>query len=379
MYNLYVHTELDKSLTDNNGLFTPSGTFTVNYNTDPLLFERGSKIALLNMLVWNSVNNISVKRQNNFIYISVKTGANKGQLPSKGSEEPVGSGWYKATATNIKNYNDYNDVWMRDDYEEGSDNYEIFKIQLPDGQYDAETLDSEIAHRLQEDLENSATNDIDDDNRTFQILADYTFSKFKFLIERDTSGNNIYDILFPVVADDNTIYSGHKNIQFTNTNLNTNMAKILGLNKKKDGIAPTKKTFLVQKNDGTSYPVEYYSYDASRGSDDSGLAYLRADINNGINSFNLRIAGGLYDGGNDGSSGMTDIIYSFNMTVDPSFSQDVSPRNLIWLDILKVDQPINQLTFKLTDQKGNDIGKDLTEGMNLVFAILEPQDVQQKM
>jgi hypothetical protein len=67
------------------------------------------------------------------------------------------------------------------------------------------------------------------------------------------------------------------------------------------------------------------------------------------------------------------------MTVDPSFSQDVSPQNLIWLDILKVDQPINQLTFKLTDQRGNAIGKDLTEGMNLVFAILEPQDVQQKM
>ena len=98
MYNLYVHTEFDRSLTDNNGIFTPSGTFTVNYNTDPLLFERGSKIALLNMLVWNS----SVKRQNNFIYISVKTGANKGQLPSKGQEEPVRSGWYKALTTNIK-------------------------------------------------------------------------------------------------------------------------------------------------------------------------------------------------------------------------------------------------------------------------------------
>jgi len=60
---------------------------------------------------------------------------------------------------------------------------------------------------LQEDLENSATNDIDDVNRTFQIIADYTFSKFKFLIERDTDGDNIYDILFPVVADDNTIYA----------------------------------------------------------------------------------------------------------------------------------------------------------------------------
>jgi len=221
------------------------------------------------------------------------------------------------------------DVWMRDDYEEGSDAYEIFKIQLPDRQYDAETLDSEIVHRLQEDSENSAINDIDDANQTIEIMADYTFSKFKFLIERDTNRVNIYDILFPVVADDNTIYSGPKNIQFTNTNLNTNMAKILGLNKKKDGITPTKNTFLVQKNDGTSYPVEYYSYDASRGNDDSGLTYLRADINNGINSLNLRISRGLYDGGNDSSSGMTDIIYSFNMTVDPSFSQDVSPRNLI--------------------------------------------------
>jgi hypothetical protein len=333
------------------------------------------------MLVWNSVNNISAKRQNNFIYISVKTAANKGQLPSKGDEYPANSGWYKAVATNIKNYNDYDDVWMRTDYEGDIDNalYEIFKIQLPDGQYDAETLDSEIAHRLQEDLENAATNDIDDDNRTFQILADYTFSKFKFLIERDTDGDNIYDILFPVVADDNTIYANDRRIQFTNTNLNTNMAKILGLNRKKDGSVPTKKVFQIRALDDTTTPIEYYSYDASRGSDDSGLAYLRADINNGINAFNLRINGALYDGGNDGSSGKTDIIYSFNMTVDPSFSQDVSPQNLIWLDILKVDQPINQLTFKLTDQRGNAIGKDLTEGMNLVFAILEPQDVQQKM
>ena len=157
------------------------------------------------------------------------------------------------------------------------------------------------------------------------------------------------------------------------------MAKILGLHKKKDGSVPTKKTFMIQQNDGIDRPIDYYSYDASRGSDDSGLAYQRADINNGINAFNLRIDGALYDGGNDGSSGKTDIIYSFNMTVDPSFSQDVSPQNLIWLDILKVDQPINQLTFKLTDQRGNAIGKDLTEGMNLVFAILEPQDVQQKM
>ena len=75
MYNLYVHTELDKSLTDNNGIFTPNGTFTIDYNTNPLVFESGSKIALLNMLVWNNVNNISTKRRNNFIYISVRTNA----------------------------------------------------------------------------------------------------------------------------------------------------------------------------------------------------------------------------------------------------------------------------------------------------------------
>jgi len=67
------------------------------------------------------------------------------------------------------------------------------------------------------------------------------------------------------------------------------------------------------------------------------------------------------------------------MTVDPSFSQDVSPQNLVWLDILKVYQPINQLTFKLTDRKGNEIGKDLTKGINIVFEIREPQDIQQNM
>jgi len=213
----------------------------------------------------------------------------------------------------------------------------------------------------------------------FKFLADYTFSKFKFLIEQDTDGNNICDILLPVDSDDNTIYDDDHDIQFTNTNSNTNMAKILGLNRKKDGSVPTQKVFQIRAFNDTTTPIEYYSYDASRGSDDSGLAYLRADINNGINAFNLRIDGALYDGGNDGSSDKTDIMYSFNMTVDPSFSQDVSPQNLIWLDILKVDQPINQLTFKLTDQKGNEIGKDLTEGMNLVFSIREPKDMQQNM
>jgi len=102
MYNLYVHTELDKSLTDNNGIFTPSGTFTVNYNTDPLMFEPGSKIALLNMLVWNNVSNISHKRKNNFIHISVRTDAGKSQLPTKSANKsPVGSGWYKAEVPRI--------------------------------------------------------------------------------------------------------------------------------------------------------------------------------------------------------------------------------------------------------------------------------------
>ena len=377
MYNLYVHTELDKSLTDNNGIFTPNGTFTVDYNTNPLVFEPGSKIVLVNMLVWNNVNNISTKRRNNFIYISVRTDTDKNQMPTKGyTEEPANSGWFQTSTRNVKNYGEYDNVWMRQDYVEGGDQYKIYKIQLPDGQYDTETFDSELVHRLTEDLENSATNDIDNDNLSFQILADYTFSKFKFLIERDSRGNNIYDILFPVEADDNNIYSGNINIQFTNKDLNTNMAKMLGLHIQKNGSLPTIKTFVVSKPDGLDSSVQYYSYNESRGSDDSGLGYQRADINNIINSFNLRISGGLYDGGNDGSTGTTDIIYSFNMTVNPSFSQNVSPRNLIWLDILSVGQPINQLTFKLTDQKGNEIGEDLTEGINIVFAIKNDKDLQ---
>jgi hypothetical protein len=147
MYNLYVHTELDKSLTDNNGIFTTNSTFTVDYNTNPLVFEPGSKIALLNMLVWNNVNNISTKRRNNFIYISVRTDTDKNQMPTKGyTEEPVNSGWFQASTRNVKNYGEYDDVWMRQDYVEGGDQYKIYKIQLPDGQYDTETLDSELAH-----------------------------------------------------------------------------------------------------------------------------------------------------------------------------------------------------------------------------------------
>ena len=81
------------------------------------------------------------------------------------------------------------------------------------------------------------------------------------MIERNTSGENIYDILFPVEAEDNTVYSGHSDIQLTNTDLNTNMAKMLGLNKKKDGSTPTKKVFLVQAPNDTTTPIEYYSYD----------------------------------------------------------------------------------------------------------------------
>ena len=59
MYNLYINTTGSQN----------KGTFKIDYRYKPLYFEEGSKIAFNNMLMYNSINNISSNLGNNVIYI----------------------------------------------------------------------------------------------------------------------------------------------------------------------------------------------------------------------------------------------------------------------------------------------------------------------
>ena len=116
----------------------------------------------------------------------------------------------------------------------------------------------------------------------------------------------------------------------------------------------------------------WYSFNES--GDDSGLALTKADVNNGITSLNIRIMGGLFNGGYDSLSHESDILHSFNITASPGYPQDVSVNTLVFLDVLAVNRPINYLDFRITDQNGREIGTDITEDLSMVITIKEPGD-----
>ena len=59
MYNLYINT------TGSNN----KGSFKIDYRNKPLNFDEGTKIAFNNMLMYNSINNISQNLGNNVLYI----------------------------------------------------------------------------------------------------------------------------------------------------------------------------------------------------------------------------------------------------------------------------------------------------------------------
>ena len=93
-----------------------------------------------------------------------------------------------------------------------------------------------------------------------------------------------------------------------------------------------------------------------------------------MTSVNIRIKGGLYNGGFDSTSHESDILHSFNLTAHPGFPQAVEPTNLVFLDITAVNTYIDRLKFAFTDQDGHELNTNMSENSSIVITIREPTD-----
>jgi len=344
MYNLYINTTGSEN----------KGSFQIDYRNKPLNFAEGTKIAFNNMLMYNSINNISANLGNNIIYILAKpydlnNSSFDGKLPVKDTSSTKDSqGFYKAKHSGQKDYPTFNDIFIKE--VEGA---RIYKIVIPDGQYSIDALDETIALRLSVDIDTTSKlhQIVDDDLRVFMITAEPTFGKVKFMIDNDTSYNPKFDIVFPT----------------TNFNMNTSIAKFLGIHTMTEKLG-----FDTEPITGVNDEF-WYSFNKSS-QDTSGLAFEKADVNNGITSLNIRIRGGIFNGGYDSLSAESDILHSFNITAAPGYPQDVSPSNLVFLDVLAVNRTINYLDIRITDQNGREIGQDITEDLSMVITIKETGD-----
>lgn len=342
MYNLYINTTGSEN----------KGSFQVDYRNKPLNFAEGTKMAFNNMLMYNSINNISANLGNNVIYILAKpdnSNVYSGSLPEKDTtSSPDSEGFYKATHTGQKDYPTFNDIFIKELH-----GAKIYKIVIPDGQYSIDALDETIALRLAVDIDGTSRlhNIVDDDSRVFMITAEPTFGKVRFMIDNYSVNNPKFDIVFPT----------------TNFNMDTSIAKFLGINNMTGTLG-----FDTEPITGVDDEF-WYSYNNSA-TDTSGLAFEKADVNNGITSLNIRIRGGIFNGGYDSLSSESDILHSFNITAAPGYPQDVSPTNLVFLDVLAVNRTINYLDIRITDQNGREIGQDITEDLSMVITIKEPGD-----
>ena len=126
MYNLYINTKHSVN----------KGSFKIDFRHSPLNFDPRTKIAFNNMLIFNSINNISANLGNNVIYIhaSAANGLD-GNLPTKtGSAD---SELFFAVEQIGKDLPVYDDIRVREfaTCEGTSNNDRIYKITLPDGQY----------------------------------------------------------------------------------------------------------------------------------------------------------------------------------------------------------------------------------------------------
>lgn len=349
MYNLYINT------TGSNN----KGKFKIDYRNKPLDFDEGTKIAFNNMLMYNSINNISQNLGNNVLYILVE--AYEGSYASSAGltydpnlpTQKIGSsqdseGFYPCEHVQ-KDYPTFDDIFIKT-----IDGKKIYKIVLPDGQYSIEALDEAIAIRLTADIDTSSKlhNLKDDNSRYLIVTAEPTYGKVRFMIDNYEYTANTYrpkfDIVFP-----------------PNFDLENSIAKFLGIH-------TMASTIGIDTNSDGAVDQHWYSFNES--GDDSGLALTKADVNNGITSLNIRIMGGLFNGGYDSLSHESDILHSFNITASPGYPQDVSVNTLVFLDVLAVNRPINYLDFRITDQNGREIGTDITEDLSMVITIKEPGD-----
>lgn len=359
MYNLYINTTASAN----------KGSFTIPYTHRPLYFATGSKIAFNNALIYNSIYNISAVRGNNEIYILAgksgtgSTTAFEDQLPhiSGSSASAEGhTGFFKTTrpvsGSTAKDVPSYDDVFGQ---AIGS-THKLYKIVLPDGQYSIDSLDEAIARRLGIDIDTTSASNIynivKDDERHFMLEAEPTYNKVRILSDAHINGTTktlVYDIVYPVSGD-----------------VDKSIMKFLGLNKKNaDDRLDTK----------TLGSVSYYSFNDTAESisginGTSTLAFLPADVNNGMTSVNIRIKGGLYNGGFDSNSHESDILHSFNLTAEPGYPQSIEPTNLVFLDITAVNTYIDRLKFAFTDQDGTELNTNMSENSSIVITIREPTD-----
>tara|TARA_B110001450_G_scaffold18870_1_gene17306 strand:- start:806 stop:1903 length:1098 start_codon:yes stop_codon:yes gene_type:complete len=365
MYNLYINTTASEN----------KGSFTIPYTHRPLYFATGSKIAFNNALIYNSIYNISAVRGNNEIYILA--GKHDGsdfeeQLPHISSSRATGHGsevdgewvgFFKTTRAQSgtgaslasKDVPSYADVFGQN---VNGGTHKLYKIVLPDGQYSIESLDEAIARRLGIDIDTTSASNIynvvKDDERKFMLEAEPTYNKVRILSDAHISGTTktlVYDIVYPVSGD-----------------VDKSIMKFLGLNYKNATDRLDTKS-LIATND-------YYSFNdtAEDNNGTSTLAFLPADVNNGMTSVNIRIKGGLYNGGFDSNSHESDILHSFNLTAEPGYPQSIEPTNLVFLDITAVNTYIDRLKFAFTDQDGHELNTNMSENSSIVITIREPTD-----
>lgn len=120
--------------------------------------------------------------------------------------------------------------------------------------------------------------------------------------------------------------------------------------------------------------VPWFSFNATRNNTDDPYGFNRADVNNGITALNVRIRPNIFDGGYDSLSHDSDVLHSFSLTAAPGNSQDVTPKNLTWLNITQTNRHINNLEFVMTDQDGLERGTNFTEDVSIVVSIYEPEN-----
>ena len=302
MYNLFF--------TSKNA--TNKGKFDIDFPSQGgLWFNQGTKIAVANLNVWNSIYNISTFRNNNVLYFKF------------------------ATALNITGIDNIEKI-----HDNGT-NIWVYKITLANGMYSANELDKYVA-KLIGDWD-TATDDLKSfSNRKLKISANTTFSKFDIYLATGT------DMLFA----ENSITS--KNIAF-----------LLGFDMSIDGTGADKVTYN---------SISYWSTTTYRTNknNNGNLGFQIAKIQNGRTAIHLHIRNNIIFGGYDSSGSTSDTVFAFDFTEAVGYLQTFNVNNLTWLDVVATNRNINQLTFEFTDQDNEPIGENLYENCSFVLVVKTP-------
>ena len=376
MYNIYI-----------NSTGKPNkGNFNVDFNKQPLFFEEGSKIAMNNLLIYNSIDNISDEGvlNNNVIYILCYPTRNSKEysgyistpdayqnyfpvhLPVTNLIDPTTDIEGFVACTNVDQFKDrpfYGNIRVKNYYGSGPEPHKrVYKITFENGVYDPYAIDQYIAERLGIDIEGDILHNVKSaEDRHFIISDDETYGKIKVDIKKwfnsglDTPDTRqyMYDIVFP-------------KSKYTLEDLNSKncISKLLGI------YHDDMKTLTLSGD-------EYWSFNATREvhtSRDNPYAFNRGDFNNGILGLEIRVRPGIFDGGYDALSHDSDVIAGFNLTASVGDSQAMAPENLTWLDVTQTNRYINNVQIVITDQDGVERGKNIREDISLTLSVKTPDD-----